>query len=1386
MARGNKGSCTMVVQTDNGKDSILHKELQRRYRNRPFINYIYAHYSLDSVKQAMDNAGYKRNNTNEHEVQDVIEFLHVNEAFADADETKMIREGQRLHIVDPSGNLVEFTDSETALNKAIQYNSNNHPGSFAMVIQNGDNFSVKVVPLDSSTHTLLDKTTVDKQAWDITKNTLQANGIDITSQDIDRDKFNTTRAQSLADWMYNINKTNNNLLLVPEIKALLSTQVNSSQVQRLLNQYGQYGQVANTVQEQLDNVAKAIYDYFRNNLQGVTPAQSVLINSTIDNCKDFNGVDLNTLKNQVEAIKGNYSQNSVQPGIKTVLQELNRKYKIDAKELESIGKNINSLQQAAERASFTLKRQLSEIKYTQGVTSDAVRIEQALDQLMTEIANNRYTQGLIAFLQEAKNQLTGTNTIKGLKQNLANLINVQGTAMEKGKKRSDVLTEAKRYKDGYVTILERLINIDQLQNGVQETIDPALKSQIEQIARELFLKYKELEVEINRVAKETFTDLSIEYLGDNLYNGIAVANIVEMQDQDSTLFDHLYSISRASNPIVNVMGNMIETMRVAKDAKMRDIALRIRRERSALRKAGMGDEWMYGDDGYIISEYDIPAYNRAKQRAWGQFKRMGLTGLRLDAAMENWVEQNSEEVEVDFKNGRKERVPGLAYRRPMPQLNAVQQRYYNNMMQIKGELGSMLPAYAQRQFVPPQLRKTWTDGMMDAMKNKKGIRGVIEMMNEWVRVTKNKVKGLWHVWEDDTDYIANGILQGEDINIVDGAMDNTPFRRIPIYYINRLEDQRDLLKDFAGALQHLAATAINYECVNDIKNTFERMGDYLSEPERVPSKNRGVKQMDVVESKKIRIFRSLSKKARQTNNAALIDAWTDKHIYGIELKNQAKYTKFLKNMLAYNSMRKLTANVKGALNNYIVGEYQMLREAMAGSMMSALSKITYKGKPLVKQGAELFTLSDYIWAHSMMFANNASSLQRLVDFTVGNKSTKPEILAQFFDPEVENFNELGHERYYRTWLRRWLSKDRTFVGYGIGEHLIHRVVQYSVLKHLKVRTNGKETSLHRALYVKNIINGNGELGIRPNTTFEMPDGTQVPVDMEFLEAVKGLIRYGNQCFHGSMSTADKGVIHQQLAMRYIMNLRQWMVEHYSSRFRNTHYDASLHRASQKLGISKVREGHQGTAYKMGWNYTKLTAKKFAELGGVAKFLNSFGIYADRIKVDAALRWKQLRPDQQQNALRTIAELMLASMMSMLTAEMTVWKDDDEIPDENKWAFNWWYYQVKRTNFDAWASIPIIFSPNNLFTEFNTLINSPVSSTNTFTATAYPLYGWQKDWGEEVNSRARWADFWNSTDGKKYWQKVWRYTMPFNSQIEQTIHFDEADGVFKAFDNDGLR
>ena len=126
---------------------------------------------------------------------------------------------------------------------------------------------------------------------------------------------------------------------------------------------------------------------------------------------------------------------------------------------------------------------------------------------------------------------------------------------------------------------------------------------------------------------------------------------------------------------------------------------------------------MYEDGtNYIISDIDWVAYHKARGEAFKQFKADGLRGLELAEAMQEWEEINTEDRPVDLRDpsdggGRTERVPNEQYRKPFPELTPAQQEYYNEMMQIKGELGSLLPDYAQKHYLPPQKRRSTIDAL---------------------------------------------------------------------------------------------------------------------------------------------------------------------------------------------------------------------------------------------------------------------------------------------------------------------------------------------------------------------------------------------------------------------------------------------------------------------------------------------------------------------------------------------------------------------------------------------------------------------------------------------------------------------------------------------------
>ena len=113
-----------------------------------------------------------------------------------------------------------------------------------------------------------------------------------------------------------------------------------------------------------------------------------------------------------------------------------------------------------------------------------------------------------------------------------------------------------------------------------------------------------------------------------------------------------------------------------------------------------------------------------------------------------------------------------------------------------------------------------------------------------------------------------------------------------------------------------------------------------------------------------------------------------------------------------------------------------------------------------------------------------------------------------------------------------------------------------------------------------------------------------------------------------MNTEDKGLIHQKLWGRAVMNFRQWMVEHYSRRFRKSHYDATL---------GEDREG-----YWVSW--AKLVAnedvrekwKEGNKKDAIVQFMTDYMTFVLR----GQAQWDNLTEAQKYNVKRVHSEMMM--------------------------------------------------------------------------------------------------------------------------------------------------
>lgn len=1278
-----KNSCELypIVQ---GKPSKLYKDLLKVTGNRPKANYIYAVYLQSGVAAQMDSLGYSRNDQGEHKIADVEKHLDVMSFIRESTEGKVSEVSRTIGATDFSGNPIDYTNAKDALDIAQRHNSTSK-GTVAAVYSKGDKFNIVVDVKNARTQLRSAQVEKQLQQWDILKQAINNIGIDIESADINKSVYNATNARSAIQQMHNIQFTDNKYLDRKEIKDLLVFNESSTQVQRLKQMFGT-----------LDDVAQKIYDSYRTG--GVTSSQKALIDSTLTNCKKYNGLDVNAVSNQIDSVEqaiGNTEEGKIEDTIKS----LNKKYNLDFNEVVLVGNNIRSLSQAASEAAITLQRQLKKMKAEQGITPETTRLEQSLHTLMKEINSNRYYVGILGFLSEASTQI---QKMENILQNTPQ----SGSNLERASAMAKSLMQVKSITDGYKNILTSLSNIDNIVSD--ERLSDTDKQVIKDQATKLVEFFDKHDKTLRELRLNTMTTIATEYLGDKLSNGMAVVNIVEMTEKDSTIYDYLYSIGRVSNPLIATMGNIIRDAQSSRDAKMNAISLRIRRAENKLRKAGIKSDFMYESNGYIISDIDWTAYNKARAKFKKGLKGQGNRGLSIDEAMKNWEDANTEDRIVDSVSGRTERVPNATYRKEFPQLTTEQQEYYNTMMQIKGELGTLLPNYAQRHYIPPQVRRSFIDALQAAIKGG-SLQGLIKAI-------RTKFKDLTTIREDDDRYANNGIVNGEEYNIVSGALDNTPFRQIPIFYINRVKDQGELLKDFSSAIQHLAGTAINYEAMNSIKDTVEFMADFIKDQEVAAGRNN--KSLDMVEDTGIRVYKQLKAFANNSNTIGIVDGFIDKYLYGVTIKDTGKYHNLLRNLLAYTSIKSLAVNVKGAISNYLVGELQMLIEAGA---------------------IEFYNPIDYVWAHKEVFGDNTvGSVGRIMDFMTNNTNSKSVLLAQVFDPLNENFSEQQHQRYYRGPLRHLLGKDFTFIGYGIGEHLLHFVTMYAILHNTKVKINGKTRTLYDVFSVGNKVDGNSELIIDKNATYTNDEGQEVPIDNAFLEKIRKRIRYTNQTMHGAMNEEDKGLIHQHMVGRFVMNLRQWMVEHYSRRYRGSHYDATL---------GEYREGFYNTASRF----------VYALVGDIFRFQR-----------ESMLHWNEMNSMQKANVRRALSELTV--LASLLTLSFALGEPDDH---KKEFWMRMWIYQTKRAITDVRGSTPL-----GIPLEMNTLINSPVAASNVVNSFLYPFVG-INDINEEIKSGKHKGE-------NRYFRNIKKYLIPFYGQIEQLNEMDTDNGVFQVFEKNNLQ
>ena len=1059
-------------------------------------------------------------------------------------------------------------------------------------------------------------------------------------------------------------------------------------MQRLITKYGN-----------LETVSQKIYDVLKNK-ETVTEAEKRLMLIALDECKNFKGLNIDNLLEKLQEAS-NIVHTMEASEIKKTLDELNQKYNINMEIIHLKGKEIKTLSHAAANALITLQRQLREITSAQGVTQEAKEIEAIIKNIQKEIDGKQYYSGCIQFLSTALNQL------QNIEQEFNSLRGVSGTNMKILRDQAKVINRIKAIKEAYYPIIKALSDMDYLVSD--ENISDEDKQNIEKTAKELKDLFDKHDSKILEFSAVIFRDICIEILGDELPNGMPIADLVSMAEADSSIFDWMRGVGDLSNPTMASMGKIIRDSQDERNRQITEIENRITRANRKLFDSGSDSRFMYGNDGYIISDLDWESYKRAKANEKKRLEKAGLRGLELKEVLDEWEINNTEERVVDNREGikRKERVPGPAFRKPFPQLTNAQLEYYKEMMQIKGEIGTLLPAYAQKQYLPPQLRRSF----LDIFKTSNGIK-------DGIKAILNRISDIWTIKENDEDLMKHGVIDGEKYGITYGHINNTPLRSIPIFYINQLKDQSELLKDFSGALQSLAGTAINYSAMAEIKEIVEFMGDFIKNQELYATTSEGDKEAEIMTSRVTAVVKDLYAIGKATNTTAIIDGFIDQHIYGIKNKDKGKYAKLFKSLLRFTSIKNLTVNVAGALANLSIAEVQMCIEAAAG---------------------EFFDFKDYAYAHTRLFGDGTvRSVGKLVDFYNNDKNSIDVLLADLFDPIPGRFNEQMHKRYHKTLIGKAVEKFNPMFLYASGEYIVHMAGMYAVLHHEKVKLGNKEIRLIDAFEKTEKKDGTSELKLKDGIIDK--NGNPLTLDSEYFSKMRKKIREANTSSHGSMSEEEKGIIHQRMLGKAAMQFRQWMVKTYDKRFRQMYYNTNL---------GQWREGYTRTGWKLlaGWSNALLkTSFKDA-------------ITLEQLKKDPSEKARM----QEANIRRFWAERFIWTSLTLLSFAIA----DLEEEEDDFW-FRLWLYNHKRTYQDV-----INMMGGGALLQIKSIASHPIPALSTLNGLLYPVLGWR-----DIDDKIQKGE---DKDKNKWMMNVLRYTVPFYKQIDQLLDISEDDRMFGVFD-----
>lgn len=1117
------GYCELVPKVtigDKSVDSYLYKDLEERSKDRPLTNLVYSSYLQQGVASKLDQMGKKRNKQGQHIVRDVWEFFDV--TTMQNEKPDGIKSVEGYDVKDENGEYIVYPFSEgyKLLDAVNKYNSTSEgkiKGTMAILSKRENGYSIILDNRNSHTQRQVANTRRAFKILEFTKSFLKENNIDLEEllNDPNIAPFiNVNNIQDFFNILDTTSKTNNKYLGSRLIALLLSLNKEDSRINILKNTFK-----VNTIEELSDKIAEALNAPA--NAPIVTSGRLTTINDLLDSSKKTVFKDkkhsLLDIRNALFKEDKSIVEFDEEFTLLRTLEELDKEYHIDEDIVKIDLQEIKSIKEYVAAALRHLEHEAKEIEKLEGITPETKEIYGKAQKLAEAMEAKQFYGGCILFLEKLYKDVKEIDVLHREYHNIGDT-----NLLETLNKRSKIIMDMHRKIEAGIRMVE-IINQKPkifLEGGLTQVELDQLKN----IASQLLPAYNSRQGVVEEYSKDLFDKIAVHTFGESAFD-LSTGQISEKLNKSGSLYDFLYSMSEMDDPHLAVLGSVMRRQSDKKNAILSQFKRRIdMANRKLVKASGSRDtSFMYEEDGHIISDIDWKAYNKTRAKFKSELKNHGLSGIDLKVEMEAWESANLEERVVDQKSGRTERVPNSNYRKGFPSLTSAESDYYYEIMQIKGELGTLLPEEARRHYQPPQIRRNTWDALKAAVKRKD--------KTTYLNVIKKGFGDLFTIREDDTEFASSGILiDGEELSTGRGDITAKEEKKVPIYYVNTLADKRELMTDFSSSLLHFASSAIQYNLTMEIKDTAEVLKMYIVSKENNATKN-GRPKVEIWKEKGKILINSLTSGDKTMTNS-LAESMIDSAIYGEYLTNVNKKTKRRLLFLSGNSLISLGLNFIGAASNIVTGEANALIEAGAG---------------------EYFNLKNYGIAQARVAQAAIDVWQKAADVYTDTVENKDSLISNVFDPFSESFENLqGSKRYNYTFIEKLLSGLTGLPLYQAGEWLMRKSVMYAVLDNEKVLYKGRKISLYDALVKTYKTLGSAELKFKDGVT-DLKGNPLTDINSEYIENIRRKVRAANNSIHGAMNKEDKGMIHRFLLGRFVMQFRQWMVGFYGKRFRISPY-----------------------------------------------------------------------------------------------------------------------------------------------------------------------------------------------------------------------------------------